>query len=186
MILFVYSKYLLIFFSIVDECKELKSTIATVINEQKGITEYEKLYNKAVTILHPYDSDFICLLIILFNELQVNKSIQLKIGKLIMKNYEMNLPQYHNTKGIMAINLTNVCHALALSEIKNNKLSKAEELFNEAKIHITNAENILEVSRGDAHPIMELCKTLKENIESETNILQHRKENYSNLALSLF
>ena len=86
----------------------------------------------------------------------------------------------------MAINLTNVCHALALSEIKNNKLSKAEDLFNEAKINITNAENILKVSRGDGHPIMELCKTLKENIESETNILQHRKENYSNLALSLF
>ena len=73
----------------------MKSSIARVINEQKGITEYENLYNKAVTILHPYDSDFICLLIILFNELRVNKSIQLKIGKLIMRNYEQFLPKYH-------------------------------------------------------------------------------------------
>ena len=150
----------------------MKSSIARVINEQKGITEYENLYNKAVTILHPYDSDFICLLIILFNELRVNKSIQLKIGKLIMRNYEQFLPKYHNIKGTMEINLSNVCHALAATEIKGGNISKAEELFNEAKIHIDNAETNLIVSRGKSDQLMDLCKKSKEAIQSNANDLR--------------
>ena len=151
----------------IEEHKDLKSLISTEIKENKGLEIHMDLYKKSVAILHPYDSDFMRLLIELFNELQCNKSLQYEVGKLIMKNYEKDLPKYYTIKGTMEINLTNVCHALALAKIKDNKLHEAEALFYEALIHITSAQNILIVSRGNDHSHLELCKRLKENIESE-------------------
>ena len=72
----------------------------------------------------------------------------------------------------MEINLSNVCHALAATEIRGGNIAKAEELFNEAKIHINNAETNLMVSRGKGHQLMDLCKKSKEAIQSNANDLR--------------
>ena len=54
---------------IADQHKELKFRISKIVSEDMvDILDYEKLFKEAVTVLHPYDSDFMSLMHILWKE----------------------------------------------------------------------------------------------------------------------
>ena len=144
--------------SLINQHKELRTQICKAIGEQKSIPDYERLYEKAKKVLHPYDGNFFELLDILYkkynDEIRAQPSSNLylkryKIGISMLEYYEKHLPKYSSIKVDYELTLSATCINLAILEKRNN--SMARRYLDKAKVHMTKAEDILKISRGENH-----------------------------------
>ena len=103
----------------------------------------EHLFNKAVTIIHPYDRDLMKFLTVFQSKLSQAGHYPrcLDVTKLMLVNRYQNLPPYDWNIGIEELNAAKFCSILGV--------------YDEAEEHIEKAKNILSVVFGDDHPILD-------------------------------
>ena len=91
----------------------------------------EKILNQAVKVFHPYDEDFVNFLDSVWQKFYNAEkySTTYTILKLIMKNYEHNMPKYYFEIGRKYYELADVCYKLNLHEESRINIEKAEEIL---------------------------------------------------------
>ena len=137
----------------IEKFSELKSKISNNLLNETGFEEFEALFERSVSIFHPYDIDFMSLLNILWDRYnqEGNSRKGLTVGLLMLKNYEKNLPKNCLDRVNLELSIAQICNALSL--------------FQEANKHVDKAEDILIVSRGKDHPLItDVCTWIREQI----------------------
>ena len=91
----------------------------------------EKNLNLAVKVFHPYDEDFVNFLDSVWQKFYNAEKYPTTytILKLILKNYEHNMPKYYFEIGRKYYELADVCYKLNLHEESRINIEKAEEIL---------------------------------------------------------
>ena len=97
---------------------KLESVISNEVPEMSSADHFENLYKICANIVHPYDSDYVEFLNVLFNKRLSKRNLQgcCEILRLILKNQYQNLPKYYSQIGITEMVAAKNCNTVNLLE----------------------------------------------------------------------
>ena len=119
-----------------------------------------ELFNQCITVVHPYDEQYIRLLNLVFKKFQAQdlnrRAIQ--AGKLILLNMYENRSMFDPKIAYFEMRLAKIC-----ANMKN---------IDDAEKHVTRAKEIVRVAYGDDNPdamkeIQMICRKIIESIEDQ-------------------
>ena len=120
-----------------------------------------ELFNQCITVVHPYDEQYIRLLNLVFEKFQEKEETNFRAvqaGKLILLNMYENRSMFDPKIAHFEMRLAKICGNM-------KKIDDAEK-------HLTRAKEIIKVAYGDDNPdamkeIQMICRKIIESIEEQ-------------------
>lgn len=141
----------------IDDYEEIKTQIRNFKVEATEDPEiYETIFRRAVKILHSNDKDLLDLLNIIYERYRFASQHEkcYEIGQLILSNFHQNLPCYDPS--------------IALGEIEASFICNKLNLMEEAEIHVKKAEELLQITHGNDHPLVtQRWKIIRQEIDTK-------------------
>jgi len=117
-------------------------------------SQCDTFFSDMKAICHPFDKAFLDMLEILYEEWLTMENFEgcLEACQLILQHYHYHYPKYDINTGLM--------------ELKAAKLCTYLDLFDRAEKHLSIGKDILEITHGSSHPLMNTSvKSIKTDLD---------------------